>query len=64
MYTITVKKLIVLLQSCHSNSKVYIASDEEGNGFGTLNKDSVEQTVGENKNNQEVYIYPVKQFTI
>lgn len=55
MKTIKVKDLIEVLQGYNQESEVFLSSDEEGNGYSTIDKDmSFEQM----ENGRVLLIYP------
>ena len=55
METIKVKDLIEVLQGYNQESEVFLSSDEEGNGYSTIDKDmSFEQM----ENGRVLLIYP------
>lgn len=61
MKTLTVEQLITLLRKEDPASKVFIASDEEGNSYGTLDE---AMSIEKSKEDNAIYIYPFEQFTI
>jgi hypothetical protein len=58
--SLTVRELISRLQSYPGNTPVFVASDEEGNGYGTLDNDSI----AESDMFEGLILFPWKTFTI
>lgn len=56
MKTLTIKELIAYLEQIGGDKKVYISRDEEGNGFGTILKKSIEI------NKDYIIIYPYDEY--
>lgn len=57
MSSITVQELIDKLKQYPENAKVYMSSDSEGNGYGTIGENSIE--FGEL--DQSLVLYPVRE---
>lgn len=57
MKTLTVDELIARLTQFPSNTKVYISSDSEGNGYGTLSAENVEISAADNA----IILYPAQE---
>jgi hypothetical protein len=53
----TVKGLIKLLKTVDENKRVYLASDEEGNSFSTINSDSLDEQ------DKYIVIFPFEEYT-
>lgn len=51
-----VKDLIIELQKLDQTKEVYLSRDEEGNGYGTISEDSINQT------SKAVIFYPWEEY--
>ena len=51
-----VKELIQILVKIDQDKEVFVSRDEEGNGYGTLDKSSVED------NGKSVVLYPYEEY--
>lgn len=54
MKTLTIKELKKLIELAPDNTKVYLSRDSEGNGYGTLDKASMEY----NYDDKSIVFYP------